>query len=128
MNPFAIFNHPYTITHISATEGYNKDFDPLHPSSGVWVPITETRTTIYGHISSITEKDRIFLPDNVTETGVRKLSVENDVVIETGDKIEVTEPDGTITLWYVDRQVKTSSVLELVGIKRRQYYITMATT
>ena len=132
MSIFDIMNYPFLITHIAVVDGYNQDYHYTHPSSGVWVPSVAARTSINGHLSPVTEKELSFSKDTVRdsygkdqvqESGARKLAVDVDIAINTGDRIENTEPDGTITTWYVIQEIATTNVLSLANINRKSFYI-----
>ena len=123
MSVFDVMNYPFLMTHIAVVDGYNQDYHYTHPSSGVWVPSVGTRTAISGHLSPVTEKELSFLADSVQESGARKLAVDTDIAINTGDRIEITEPDSTITTWYVIQEIATTNVLSLANINRKSFYI-----
>jgi len=123
MSVFDVMNYPFLMTHVAVVDGYNQDYHYTHPSSGVWVPPVGTRTAIAGHLAPVTEKELSFLSDKVQESGARKLAVDTDIVINTGDRIEITEPDGTITTWYVIQEIATTNVLSLANINRKSFYI-----
>ena len=123
MSVFDIMNYPFSITHISVTDGYNQDYHHTHPSSGVWVPSVAVRTSLTGHLSPVTEKELSFLGDKVQESGARKLAVDVNIALKTGDQIEITEPDSTITTWYVIQEIATTNVLSLANINRKSFYI-----
>jgi len=123
MSIFDIMNYPFLITHVAVMDGYNQDYHYTHPSSGIWVPSVGTRTAISGHLAPVTEKELSFLADSVRESGARKLAVDVDIAIKTGDQVEITEPDATITAWYVIQEIATTNVLSLAGINRKSFYI-----
>lgn len=120
---FDVFDYPYTMTLLSITEGYNAEFHPHHPSAGVWIPPREVETTITGNLSSVTDAELQYLPESVRENGARLISVDADTTISNGDHIRITEPDNTTTLWKVEKEKTTTNFFDLVGIRRRQYYI-----
>ena len=118
-----VFDYPYTMTLLSITEGYNAEFHPLHPSSGVWIPPREVETAITGNLSSVTDAELQYLPESVRENGARLISVDADTTVSNGDHIRITEPDDTTTLWKVEKEKTTTNFLDIVGMRRRQYYI-----
>lgn len=120
---FDVFDYPYTMTLLSITEGYNAEFHPHHPSAGVWIPPREVETTITGNLSSVTDAELQYLPESVRENGARLISVDADTTVSNGDHIRITEPDDTTTLWKVEKEKTTTNFLDIVGIRRRQYYI-----
>lgn len=116
---FGSMDYPFTLTKKTITEGY-------YNSSGVWIPQTETSTTFSGHISAITEKELQFLPESVRETGARRLAVDDgDVTLKNGDKIQVTEFNGTTTMWYIVQEIGSSGIMRGMGINRRSFYISL---
>lgn len=120
---FDVFDYPYTMTLLSITEGYNAEFHPHHPSSGVWIPPREVETPITGNLSSVTDAELQYLPESVRENGARLISVDADTTVSNGDHIRITEPDDTTTLWKVEKEKTTTNFLDIVGMRRRQYYI-----
>lgn len=120
---FDVFDYPYTMTLLSITEGYNAEFHSHHPSAGVWIPPREIETVITGNLSSVTDAELQYLPESVRENGARLISVDDSIAISNGDHIRITELDNTTTMWKVEKEKTTTNLLQLVGIGRRQYYL-----
>lgn len=117
-SPFDAMNYPNTMTWVHVTPGYHNS------TTGVWVPESMTTpVTFTGHLSSVTDKERQFLPQAAIDAGVRLLATESMGIVD-GDRIQITEYDSSTTMWYVLKEVSTSSVMRnILGITRRQFYL-----
>lgn len=115
---FDVFDNSGAMAKKVITAGY-------HNSSGVWVPPSESSATFSGHISSVSDKRLQFLPEAVRELGTRILSVDGSVVLKNGDRIQVTEPDGSTTMWTIGEEAKTTSLMKSIGVNRRRFYISL---
>ena len=87
------------------------------------IPPREVETAITGNLSSVTDAELQYLPESVRENGARLISVDADTTVSNGDHIRITEPDDTTTLWKVEKEKTTTNFLDIVGMRRRQYYI-----
>ena len=118
---FDVFDNSTAMTKKVVTAGY-------YNTSGVWVPPSDSTASFSGHISSIDDKKLQFLPEAVRELGTRILSVDGSIALKNGDKVQVTEPDSSTTMWTIGDEVKTSSIMKSIGVNRRQFYISLTKT
>jgi hypothetical protein len=122
---FDIFDYPYPIELVTVTDGYYAEYNPHHPSSGQWMPVRGETEAITGNIAPVTERELQYLPEAVKQSGARKISVDSDIVIHIGDQLRITEYDGSQTTWKVEKEIGTSNLFDMIGINRRQYYISL---
>ncbi|MBN2734730.1 MAG: hypothetical protein JXQ82_07740 [Methanomicrobiaceae archaeon] len=87
------FDWPYSIVHRVITEGHtNQD-------TGAWIPGTESTAAITGNIEDITLRDLRQYPEGLVDAGDRRIFTA--AKLSPGDRLQVTEPDGTVTEWIV---------------------------
>lgn len=118
---FDYFNWPKTVKKITLTPGYSD-------SSGNWVFEQTSETEISAHISDISVKEMQYLDPGIVERGTRKLSCEESTDISVGDRIKITELDGTTeTEWLVNSLLSSTGVLNShLNISRQTFLLVKA--
>lgn len=114
---FDLLDYPRKIIWISVTEGYTDQ------STGEWVAESSTETEIQAHISDVTLKERQYLDPGVVEKGVRKLACDSSIGIAVGDRVVITEDDGTETTWVVTSKLSESNLLQKYANILRSTYL-----
>jgi hypothetical protein len=115
---FTQFNYPRSITKVDVTEGYTNQ------STGAWIPESTSETPIEAHISDTSLKERQYLDDSVVERGTRKLSCDSSISLAVGDRVKITEYDGTVTEWNVNAWPFESGLIEkYTGISRSTFLL-----
>lgn len=115
---FDIFNYPRTITKVSVTEGYTNQ------STGAWVPESTSETEIQAHVADVTLKERQYLDPGVVEKGVRKLICDSSIALIVGDRVKITEEDGSVTEWLVNSKMSESNLMDqYIDVSRITYLL-----
>ena len=87
------FDWPNSIVHKIVTEGHTDQ------ETGEWIPGTETTAAISGNIEDISLKELRQYPEGLVEAGDRRIFTGAKLL--PGDRLQVTEPGGTVTEWIV---------------------------
>lgn len=87
------FDWPYSIICIALAEGGTDQ------ETGEWVSGTESSAAIAGNIEDITLQDLRKYPEGLVDAGDRRIFTA--AKLSPGDKLQVTEPGGTVTEWIV---------------------------
>jgi len=104
------FDYPRTIERIRVTRGYTDQ------TTGDYVPSTESTITIKGHVQDLSARELQQLPEGEYSIGDKKLYTSDDVIV--GDRIKLTEPDGTVSEWEVRAQQKEYNILSMLGSRK----------
>ena len=98
------FDWKYPIAHISITEGHTDQ------ETAEWVPGTETSVAITGNIEDITLRDLKQYPEGLVDAGDRRIFT--SAVLLPGDKLQVTEPGGNVTVWIVKTKEESYQMID----------------
>jgi len=98
------FDWKYPISHISVTEGHTDQ------ETGEWVAGTETSAAIAGNIEDITLRDLKQYPEGLVDAGDRRIFT--SATLSPGDRLQVTEPGGNITVWEVKTQEEKYQLID----------------
>lgn len=113
---FSVFDYPYQILHVPKTAG------ETNQTTGTWDPGSEsTAVAIKGNLQDITVRELQRLPEGEYAIGDRKIST--STFLTEGDVLRVTEPNGTVSSWYVKAKERTSYILPKFGMPLRHVYL-----
>lgn len=90
-------------------------------ATGAFVAGSETRTAINGHKKDVTLRDLNFDKTGILDLGDCILST--SAPLKNGDRIEITEKDGSVSLWLVKTKIADLPLLEREGITRAQWQL-----
>jgi hypothetical protein len=117
VHPFDVFDHPYDIVHINLIAGYTD-------SNGDWVAETNTEIPIYGHVSDLSLQELRFMNPVLVTTGVRKIALLNNVGLQVGDRIRITELNSEETTWHVQQKQYVPAILQsVININRETFLL-----
>lgn len=118
MGVFDNFDWPKTVKKVAVTAGYTD-------VSGNWVAEVTVDTTVSAHISDVSQKELSYLDPGLIAQGVRKLACERSVGLAVGDRVKITEMDGTTeTEWIVHaKQYSTGLLQKQAGIDRETFLL-----
>lgn len=116
---FDTFNWQKTVKKVTVTPGYTNQ------TTGEWIPETTTETTISAHVSDVSQKELSYLDPGLVAQGVRKFACERSVGLAVGDKVKITEMDGTTeTEWIVHaKQFSTGLLQKHAGVDREIFLL-----
>ncbi|MFZ2499539.1 hypothetical protein [Methanosarcina sp.] len=102
---FQIFDSQNKIYRIPVTPG------STNTSTGDWTQEAEADpVAITGHTSDLSLKELQALPPGLLETGARKFATDDD--LRVGDRLRITESDGSVISWNVHSILNENSILK----------------
>ena len=115
-DPFQVFDYPRQIMHVPITAG------STNQTTGVWQPpATPVSVAITGGLRDLTFQDLQQLPEGKFSIGDRRIIT--TVPLAEEDLLQVTESDGSVTVWIVKTIERTSYVMPKFGFPQRTAYL-----
>lgn len=113
---FSVFNDPRQILHVPQVAG------ETNQTSGTWQAATQpVSVPIKGDIQEITARELQRLPEGEYEIGDCRFFT--SAVLADGDLLQVTEGDGSVTVWTVNTLEKKLRFMPKFGIPSRRAYL-----
>lgn len=108
------------IAHIKVIPGYTVQDGDL---AGTWVPPSDSRATITGHLSDLTLEERAGIDAGLLKKGARKFACDSSLGVQLEDILEITE-NGVTNQWHVMQVLHENKLIErITGAGRRTYLI-----
>jgi hypothetical protein len=114
---FSVFDYTYDLVRVNVTAGYTE------PTTGAWVEEASSELTIYGHISDLSLQELTSLSPGMIKAGMRKLALSQSYNLQIEDRIKVTEPDGTETVWSVVEKIHAPPLILKYANTNRETFL-----
>jgi hypothetical protein len=115
-DPFSVFDYPGQIVHVPFSDGVTNQL------TGMWTaPEAPVTATLTGDLQDLTYQDLQKMPEGEYAIGDRRIFTA--AALCTGDVLQVTEADGSVSEWTVKALEKTTHIMPKFGLPSRNVYL-----